>query len=64
MILYKENRKNAAGKLLGFVKYFGSLEGCKFNTEKSLAFQTLTMKGQKEKLRQEGGNYRHSKNKI
>lgn len=49
MILYKENRKNAARKLLGFVKDFGSLEGCKFNTEKSLAFQTLTMKGQKEK---------------
>ena len=50
MILYIENPKDSIGKLLELISEFSKGAGYKINTQKSLAF-LLTMKNQKEKLR-------------
>ena len=51
MILYTENPRDAIRKLLKHINEFNEVAGYKINTQKSLAFLTLTMKDQKEKLR-------------
>ena len=38
MILYIENPKDATRKLLELISEFGTVAGCKINTQKSLAF--------------------------
>ena len=50
MILYTENPKDRNRKLLELISEFSKVAGYKINTQKSLAF-LLTMKNQKEKLR-------------
>ena len=50
MILYTENPKDAARKLLELINESGKVAGYKINAQKSLAF-LYTMKNQKEKLR-------------
>ena len=51
MILYIENPKDSIIKLLELISEFSKVAGYKINTQKSLAFLYLTMKNQKEKLR-------------
>ena len=54
MILYIENPKDRIRKLLELSSEFSKDAGYKINTQKSLAFlhtNILTMKNQKEKLR-------------
>ena len=51
MILYIENPKDIIRKLLELISEFSKVAGYKINTQKSLAFYILTMKNQKEKLR-------------
>ena len=51
MILYIENPKDSIRKFLGLISEFSKVTGYKINTQKSLAFYILTMKNQKEKLR-------------
>ena len=53
MILYTENPKDATRKLTVLINEFGKVTGYKINTQKSVAFYTLTMKDQKEKLRKQ-----------
>ena len=47
MILYIENPKESARKLLELINKYSKVAGYKINTQKSLAF--LTMRKQKEK---------------
>ena len=51
MILYIENPKDSIKKLLELISEFSKVIGYKTDTQKSLAFLILTMKNQKEKLR-------------
>ena len=51
IILYIENPKDTTRKLL--VDEYGKFAGHKINTQKSLAFYTLTMRKRKEKLRKQ-----------
>ena len=51
MILYIENPKDTIRKLLELITEFSKVARYKINTQKSLAFLYLTMKNQKEKLR-------------
>ena len=51
MILYIESPKNSIRKLLKLISEFSKVAGNKINTQKSFAFLILTMKNQKEKLR-------------
>ena len=51
MILYIENPKDSIRKLLQLISELSKVAGYKTNTQKSLHFYTLTMKNQKEKLR-------------
>ena len=51
MILCIENSKDSMRKLLELISEFSKAAGYKINTQKSLAFLSLTMKNQKEKLR-------------
>ena len=51
MILYIENPKDSIRKLLELISEFSKVAGYKINTQKSVAFYILTMKNQKEKLR-------------
>ena len=52
MILYIENPKETIRKLLQLISEFSKVEGYKIIAQKSLAFfYILTMKNQKEKLR-------------
>ena len=51
MILYIENPKDSVRKLLELISELGKVAGYKINAQKSLAFYILTMKNQKEKLR-------------
>ena len=51
MILYIENPKDSIRKLLELISEFSKVAGSKINTQKSLAFYILTMKNQKEKLK-------------
>ena len=53
MILYIENPKDATRELLELINEFGKVAGHKINTQKSLPTYTLTMKGQKEKLKKQ-----------
>ena len=53
MIVYIENPKDTTRKLLEVINEFGKVTGYKINTQKSVAFYTLTMKDQKEKLRKQ-----------
>ena len=51
MILCIESPKDSMRKLLELISEFSKAAGYKTNTQKSLAFLLLTMKSQKEKLR-------------
>ena len=51
MILYIENPKDSIRKLLELISEFSKVAGYKINTQKYLHFYILTMKNQKEKLR-------------
>jgi len=52
MVLYiTEYPKDSIRKLLELISEFSKVAGYKINTQKSLAFLILTMKNQKEKLR-------------
>ena len=51
MIPYVENPKGVTRKLPELINESGKVAGYKINAQKSLAFQTLTMKNLKEKLR-------------
>ena len=51
MTLYMENSKDSIRKLLELISEFSKVIGYKIDTQKSLAFLILTMKNQKEKLR-------------
>ena len=53
MILYIENPEDSIRKLLELISEFSKVARYKINTQKSLAFLYLTMKNQKEKLRNE-----------
>ena len=53
MILYIENPKDSTRKLLELINEYSKVAGYKINTQKSLAFYTLTMRKQKEKLRKQ-----------
>ena len=53
VILYTENPKDSTRKLLEPINEYSKVSGYKINTEKSLAFYTLTMRKQKEKLRKQ-----------
>ena len=52
MVLQVENPKDITRKLLELINEYSKVAGYKINTEKSLYFYTLTMRKQKEKLRQ------------
>ena len=65
MILYIENPKDSTRKLLELINEHSKDAGYKSNTQKSLAFYTLTMRKQKEKLREKNPiHYCNEKNKI
>ena len=53
LILYIENPKNTIRKLLELITEFSKISGYKINTQKSIHLHShiLTMKNQKEKLR-------------
>ena len=51
MVLYIENPKDSIRKLLELISEFSKFARYKINTQKSLAFLYLTVKNQKEKLR-------------
>ena len=51
MTLYMENSKDSIRKLLELISEFSKVIGYKIDTQKSLAFLILTMKNQKEQLR-------------
>ena len=54
MMLYIENPKDSIRKLLELISEFSKVAGHKINTQKSLVNnEILTMKNQKEKLRNE-----------
>ena len=53
MILYIENLKDTTRKLLKLINEYSKVARYKINTQKSLAFLTLTMRKQKEKLRKQ-----------
>ena len=51
MILYIENPKDSIRKLLELISEFSKVAGYKINTQNDLQFYILTMKNQKEQLR-------------
>ena len=51
IILYIENSKDSTRKLLELINKYSKVAGYEINTQKSLAFLSLTMRKQKEKLR-------------
>ena len=53
IILYPENSKNSTRKLLHLINEFGKVAGYKINTQKSVAFHILAMKGQRKKLKKQ-----------
>ena len=61
MILYTENPKDATRKLLELINEFSKVVGYKINTQKSVAFLSLTTKDQKEKLRKQSHLPLHQK---
>ena len=50
MILYIENPKDSTRKLLELINEYSKVAEYEINTQKSLAFLSLTMRKQKEKL--------------
>ena len=53
MILYIENPKDTTRKLLQLINEYSKVAEYEINTQKSLAFLSLTMRKQKEKLRKQ-----------
>ena len=53
MILYIEKPKDSTRKLLELINDYSKVAGYKINTQKSLAFLTLKMRKQKQKLRKQ-----------
>ena len=53
MILYMENPKDSTCKLLELINEYSKVAGYEINTQKSLAFYTLTLRKHKEKLRKQ-----------
>ena len=53
MILYTQNPKDTTRKLLELINEYSKVAEYKINTQKSLAFLTLTMRKQKDKLRKQ-----------
>jgi len=53
MILYIENPKDSTRKLLELINEYSKVAEYEINTQKSLAFLSLTMRKQKEKLRKQ-----------
>ena len=53
MMLYIENPKDSIRKLLELISEFSKVPGYKINTQTYLHFYILTMKNDKEKLRNE-----------
>ena len=53
MIFYIENPKDSTRKILELINEYSKVVGYKINTQKSLAFLTLTMRKEKEKLRKQ-----------
>ena len=53
MILYIENPKDSTRKLLELINEYSKVAGYKINTQKSLAFPSLSVRKQKEKLRKQ-----------
>ena len=51
MMQYTENSKDTIRKLLELISEFSKVPGCKINTRNHLHSYILTMKNQKEKLR-------------
>ena len=64
MILYIENPKDATRKLLELINEFGKVAGYKIIRRNLLYSYTLTMKGQKEKLRKQSHLPLQQKHKI
>jgi len=61
MILYKKNPKETIRKLLELISEFSKVMGYKVNTQKSLHSYILSMKNQKEKLRNQYHSPRQQK---
>ena len=53
MILNLDNPKDSTKKLLELINEFSKLEGYKINIQKLVAFYTLIMNHQEEKLRKQ-----------
>ena len=53
MIFYRENPKDTIRKLLELTNEYNEAVGYKINTQKSLAFHTVTIRKQKQKLRKQ-----------
>ena len=53
MIFYIENPKDTIRKLLELTNEYNEAVGYKINTQKSLAFHTVTIRKQKQKLRKQ-----------
>ena len=53
IIFYIENPKDTTRKLLELINEYSKVAGYKINTQKSLAFHTLTMRKKKEKLKKQ-----------
>ena len=51
MILHIENPKDSVTRLLELISEFSKIAGYKTNTQKYLHFYILTLKNEKEKLR-------------
>ena len=64
MILYIENPKDCIRKLLELISEFSKVAKYKISTQKSLAFLKLTVKNQKEKLRNQSHSHCNKKNKM
>ena len=53
MLLYIENPQDTTRKLLELINEYSKVAGYEINTQKSLAFYTLTLRKHKEKLRKQ-----------
>ena len=63
MMLYTENPKDAATKLLELINEYSKVAGYKINVQESLHFSTLTMSYQKE-FKKQFNLPSHRKNEI
>ena len=65
MILYIENPKDSIKKkILELISEFSKVARYKINTQKSFAFYVITLRNQKEKLRNQPNYHFNKKNKI